>query len=287
MPAMSLPRMLWILGVFFATFVATVAGYGPTDHPDKAVVVFIAVLASLPLLVGIHEVGHALGAVIVGYHVTGITILPTLDGWTSWEASPERESTARTTVFGLAGPVVTLLFAAGLLVASGAGGWLGAWCAGLGTFAALWTFDLLAPIPREGIPRDGWAISEMRKLDAGVRLVDRALLTGDAEEAHVRSYQLLVERGGELRPREWAAIAARFGLAHLALAEGVPVNEEAVTIVSAAGGYAPEDPVVSAVGEAFAARTGSGFDVPSPLRPPTGTEPALLALLETLRASAP
>lgn len=283
---MSLPRMLWILGVFFVTFVATVTGYGPTEHPDEPVVVFIAVVASLPLLLGIHELGHALGAVLVGYRVTGITILPTLDGWTSWEASTERESTARTTVVTLAGPVVTLLFAAGLLAASAASGWLGAWCAGLATFAILWTFDLLAPIRREGIARDGWAISEMRKFDAAVRQVDRALLGGNADEAHVRSYQLLAEQGGELRPHEWAEVAARFALAHLTLAQGLPVNEEAVGIVAAAGGYAPEDPVVAAVGDAFAARTGKALFEPTALRRATRNESALLGLLDQLRASA-
>jgi len=124
----STTRASWVLGVFAATFLATALGYGASPISDGAALfVFVLVVLSVPLLLLVHEGGHALASLLVGYRVTGIGVTADLDGWTEWEAPEGRETAGRTIVALAGGPVITLALAAGLLVFGPMHGVLGGW----------------------------------------------------------------------------------------------------------------------------------------------------------------
>ncbi len=288
----STPRASWVLGVFAATFLATVLGYGVSPVSDGAFV-FVLVVLSVPLLLLVHEGGHALASVLVGYRVTGIGVTADLDGWTEWEAPDGRETARRTIVALAGGPVITLALAAGLFVSGPLHGVLGGWRAGLGTFAILWTLDLLAPIRRQGIARDGWAIAEEWRggraargdhgpeLNTMIEAVDGLLLKGEADRARQFLATMLGKRAADLPPPAWGALVARLALAHLSL--GYPLKADDAPLMADAVLHAPHDPVVAAVEAAFARRLGQDRPEPRPVRRPGRREARIVALAHGLR----
>jgi hypothetical protein len=150
------------------TYIAVAIGVGEVD--GAAVVhmgAFLGVVATIAPLGYLHELGHVLAAKAVGYRVLALRFVPWGDSWTEWEPPPGRETRARTLVALAGGPVVTLAVAAGLLAAVPAGGLVGGWRSGLATFAVLWTLDLLVPLGREGIARDGFAMVERLRVGPG------------------------------------------------------------------------------------------------------------------------
>jgi hypothetical protein len=227
----------------------------------------------------------------VGYRVTGITITPELDGWTSWDIPDGRESTARTLLAYSAGPAITLLAGAALLLAGPFDGWLGAWRAGLATFAILWTLDLLAPIRREGLARDGWAIADLlaarreesreengdhgAELNGVIGAVDAALLEGHPQKARDVCVRVFLAHGSTMKPLAWAALAVRLGLAGLLLNKPEFLAEEAAPFVAEAFRFSPHDPLVSAVQEAITREP----SVSSAIRPTQPVAARLIALM--------
>jgi len=290
---MSTLRASWVLGVFAGTFLATALGYGVSPERDGAgFFVFGLVLLSVPLLVLVHEGGHALASVLVGYRVIRVGITADLDGWTEWEAPPGRETTGRALVALAGGPVITLVVATGLFVSGPFRGALGGWRAGLGTFAVLWTLDVLAPIRRDGIARDGWAMAKQWRdgrasrgdhgpdLNMMIEAADGLLLNGDAGGARQFLATTLAERGGGLPPLAWGALVARLVLAHLSC--GYPVIEGEAPLMADAVLCAPHDPVVAAVATAFAGHLGWDRPEPPAARPPRRSEARVVALAEAL-----
>jgi hypothetical protein len=294
MMLMSGPRTLWIVGVFALTFVATVLGHG-FAHDDGgfgASIAFVAVAASMPLLLFVHELGHGLAALLVGCRGVRIGVTPTLDGWTSWEAGTGSARDAREIVALAAGPFVTLAAAAALVLPCDLQGLAGGWRAGLATFAVLLTADVLAPIPKDGVQRDGYAISEILRtrradrgdhgaaINAALRRIEAHLWAGETRRSRALAWRVLTAGGENLDPRAWAAIAARVGVADLVSGDDSSITETRWAIGHAIV-LAPSDPVVRAVAEAVRVDLATqDSEVVTTSRTPTRCEVRLLGLIQ-------
>ena len=289
--SMSGARAAWILGVWFATYVAVVLGSGPDTDSATAFIAFVAVAASLPVLIAVHELGHAAAARSVGFRVTAVSFRPFEDGYVEWEAPPERDTARRRTVAILGGAALSLL-ATALLVLLAVDGPAAGWRAGLVTFSLLWHADVLAPLPRHGfdVQRDGYLLGRDRaeqrarlgdhspgqaaQLDA----IDAALMAGDVERAHDAAYALLHHVGADT-PSFRAAVLIRLCLADLIGGQPLRIQGEAAAASREAILHAPWDPLVQAVHRALLPRLASLQPEEPVLPPPRPATPAEAALI--------
>lgn len=293
-------RMAWVLGALVASFLAvsiSVAVAHPGDASGRggeAMLVFVLVVASIPVVVAVHEVGHAIAAVAVGYRVTAIRMRPFEDGSVLWEPAPGRESSARTTIALLGGPALALAATLALLVLP-LGGSAAAWRAGLVTFSVLLHLDNLAPIARPGfdLQRDGFQLAQLRADDrvrrgrfgpgerAQLDAVDTATHAGDFERARAACLHLLGLVGSDT-PALRAALLARLALVDILDGTPLLVMGEANLASTEAMALAPGDPLVVTVRAAVLRRAPLAdptAPVPSAHRLPTPAEAALLALI--------
>jgi hypothetical protein len=293
-------RIAWVLGVLFTSFLAvsiSVAAAHPGDASGRggeAMLVFVLVVATIPAVVAVHEVGHAVAAVLVGYRVTDISMRPFEDGSVSWEPPPERESGARTTIALLGGSALALA-ATFVLLALPLDGSAAAWRAGIVTFSVLWHLDNLAPIERPGfdLQRDGFELARLRAQDrarrgrfgAGERAqldaVDAATHAGDLDRARAACLHLLGLVGSDT-PVLRAALLSRLALVDVLDGTPLLVIGEANLASTEAMALAPGDPLVVTVRAAVLRRAPlADRSAPTPPadRAPTPAEAALLALL--------
>ena len=293
---MSGARMAWVLGTYAASFLATVL----TAGGDVGLMAWIAVIAAIPLVVGVHEVGHAVGAMLVGYRVRSIHLTACMDAVTEWDVPPGRESTARDMVAILAGPVAGMALSFGLLLMPWHG-FAGGWAAGVGTFGFLLTLDSMAPIRREiGVDRDGFVLARLLderrgergdhgpEVNAVIAEVDEVLLAGDPVRARTQCSEALDAMEPDPPRPAWSALAARLAIADLLgepqlrmLALGYPsfVEKEAEPWSAEAVRRSPRDPVVAAARRAVAARLGLEETPTASPRRPTPPEERLIALV--------